>query len=233
MAPGDSWDSEQGFARADFDWYADRDAHLEELADIAQPAITRSQHEESTLTLTFAEFESFFNAFVQAVPPLSGRLAVKRPVVFRLWDVPDAPCWAVDVRARKVYETDAPPEDRASIIEIDRGVLADAIANSIVHYIHISMRFHGVFSPGRSSDDLAFWGLLAFYELGYLPMRRLVRPRMLAAIWRRRSEFLAAARAAISGSGSFADRMSSQLVTDSDDQGADDAPDEVTTGPRR
>jgi len=226
MAPGDSWDSETGFTRADFDWYADRDAHLAELADIAQPAIARSRHEESERTLTFAEFEAFFVRFVKALPPLSGRLAVKRPIVFTLWHESESPCWVVDVRKKRVYEADQPPADRANIIEIDRGVLADAIASSIVHYVQISMRFHTVISPGRTGDDLAFWGLLTVYELGYLPVHRLLRPRMLRAAWRRRAEVTQAARAALGGGGSFVDRMSGQLAT----HGDDDAPVEATTG---
>lgn len=216
MAPGDSWDSTTGFTRADFDWYADRDAHLAELAEIAEPKIARARHEESERTLTFAEFEAFFTRFVRSLPPLSGRLAVKRPIVFRLWDDPDSPNWVVDVRKRRVYEAETIPDDAASIIEIDRGVLADAIANTIVHYVQISMRFHTRLRPGGAGDDLAFWGLLTIYELGYLPMRKMLRPRMLAAGWRRRSEILQTLRAAVGGGGSFVDRMSGQLATHGD-----------------
>jgi hypothetical protein len=246
LQPGDSWDSEDGFTRAEFDWYADRDAHLAELADIASPAIARARHEESERTLTFSEFEEFFRAFVKALPPLSGRLAIKHPIVFKLWDVPDSPCWVVDVRRKRVYESSDPPPDRASVIEIDRGVLADAIANKIVHYVQISMRFHTVLSPGGTGDDLAFWGLLTIYELGYLPAHRMLRPRMIRAGWRRRAELLQAARAAVGGGGSFVDRMSGQLATHGDDEpdgpgaaaptgdvAGESAPAEAATGPSR
>jgi len=91
-------------------------------------------------------------------------------------------------------------------------VLADAIANQIVHYVHISMRFHDHLEPGGVGDDLAFWGLLGIWELGYLPARRLARPRMLRAAWRRRAELLQAARGAL-GRGSLAERMSGQLAS--------------------
>ncbi len=218
MAPGDSWDSEHGFTVADFDWYADRDAHLAELADLAEPALARARHEESERSLTFAEFQAFFEGFVRALPPFTGRYAIKRPIVFRCWDVEDAPYWVVDVRAKRVYEAATPPEETATVTKIDRGVLADSIANSIVHYVHISMRFQTDVTPGCVGDDLAFWGLLYFYELGYLPARRLLRPRMMRAAWRRRTEFLQAARAAIGGRGSFADRMAEMLASQEDDE---------------
>ena len=224
MAPGDSWDSEQGFTLDDFDWYADRDAHLAELADIVEPAIVRSQHEESERTLTFDEFEEFFSAFVTALPPLTGRLAIKHPIVFAPRDVPGSPFWVVDAPGKRVYETANAPEDRANVIEIDRGVLADAIANKVVHYIQISMRFHTTLRAGRLGDDLAFWGLLGLYELGYFPLHRSVRPRVLRAGWRRRTEAAQMVRAVFGGDGSFIDRMSGQLASESDGRNAEPAP---------
>lgn len=207
MAPGDSWDSERGFHRDDFDWYADREAHLDELADIAQPAITRSLHEESDRTLTFEDFEEFFTRFATALPPLTGRVAAPRPISFRV----DGEHWNVDLKRRKVTRTAEPPENAASIIEVPPGVLADAIANSIVHYVHISMRFHTRLLAGGTGSDLAFWGLLTVWELGYLPVHKVLRPRMIAAGWRRRAELAQAGRAAF-GRGSFVDRMSGQLA---------------------
>ncbi|HEY8216838.1 MAG TPA: MBL fold metallo-hydrolase [Acidimicrobiia bacterium] len=217
MAPGDSWDSASGFDRAAFDWYTDRERHLDELADIASPAIARARHEESERTLTFAEFAEFFQRFLRVLPPLSGRLAIKRPIGFVLADVPDAPYWVVDVPHRRVHETTELPADAASVISVDQAVLADAVANLIVHYIHISMRFHTRLLPGGTNDDLAFWGLLTIWELGYLPLHRQLRPRVLGAGWRRRAELRQAMSAAFDREGSFVDRMSGQLAAPSDD----------------
>ena len=235
MAPGDSWDSVTGFTRAAFDWYAERDEHLSELADIVEPAIVRSRHEESQRTLTFAEFAEFFGRFLDAVPPLSGRLAVRRPIAFEIADTEepepsraratsgegeggDRRYWVVDVRHARVFETGELPTETASIIAVPRGVLADAIANTIVHYVHISMRFHTRLLPGGTGDDLAFWGLLTIWELGYFPTRRVLRPRMLAVGWRRRAELFQAAGRALGRGGSFVDRMSGQLASPSDDE---------------
>lgn len=229
MAPGDSWDSAHGFTRAEFDWYSERDEHLDELADIVEPAIVRSRFEESDRTLTFGEFADFFGRFLKALPPLSGRLAVKRPIAFAIGDADEGgPYWVVDVRRGRVEETDDLPPETASIITVPRGVLADAIANTIVHYVHISMRFHTRLLAGGTGDDLAFWGLLTIWELGYFPTRRVLRPRMLAAGWRRRAELFQAAGRALGRGGSFVDRMSGQLASPSEDGGADRGPHDRT-----
>ena len=77
------------------------------------------------------------------------------------------------------------------------------------------MRFHTRLLPGGTGSDLAFWGLLTIWELGYLPVHKMLRPRMIAAGWRRRAEFAQAGRAAF-GRGSFVDRMSGQLAAPAD-----------------
>jgi len=228
MAPGDSWDSDAGFTRAEFDWYAKRDEHLDELADIAAPAIARSRHEESELALAFSEFAAFFRAFLKGLPPLAGRLAVKRPIAFQISEAPEEGdrYWVVDVRHKRVYESEELPPMTASIITVPRGVLADAVANKIVHYVHISMRFRTRLLPGGTGDDLAFWGLLTIWELGY-SVGAVLRPRMFGTGWRRRAEILQAASAALGGGGSFVDRMSGQLASPSDEltgDGNDPAP---------
>jgi hypothetical protein len=222
MAPGDRWDSDTGFALDPTDWYQDRDRHLDELADIAAPAIARSAHEEQERDLTFPDFAEFFGRFLRALPPLTGRFAIRRPIVFAV-DGEDEPYWVLDVRHRKVGRAGQLPDRVASVIRVPRGVLADAIANQIVHYVHISMRFHDHLEPGGVGDDLAFWGLLTIWELGYLPIRRLARPRMLAAAWRRRAELTQAARGALGRGGSLTDRMSAQLAS------PDDAPTDVAS----
>ena len=121
---------------------------------------------------------------------------MRRPIVFEVEGDPE-PYWVVDVRHRRVERSATVPDRAASVITAPPGVLADAIANQIVHYVHISMRFHDHLEPGGVSDDLAFWGLLGIWELGYLPVRRLGRPRMLRAAWRRRAELRQAARGAL------------------------------------
>jgi hypothetical protein len=77
----------------------------------------------------------------------------------------------------------------ASVITVSEAVLAEAIESKIVHFIQGTMRSSTHLWTGGLASDLAFWGLLGIRELGYLPARNM-RPRTLAAAWRRRREFL-------------------------------------------
>ncbi|MBM3672190.1 MAG: MBL fold metallo-hydrolase [Actinobacteria bacterium] len=211
MAPGDTWDSTSGFERADFDWYTDREKYLDECADLAAPAITRSLHEESERTLTFESFSDFFLRFSRAVPRLAARFVIRKPLAFFV-DGDAEPYWVMDVRRRKVWRSATAPVDVASIIKVAPGVMVDGIDNLIVHYVHISMRFHTELKRDGTGTDLAFWSVLLFWELGYLPVRRLMRPRMVAVAWRRRAELWSSARSILGGRGSVIDRMSEQMA---------------------
>ena len=65
---------------------------------------------------------------------------------------------------------------------------------------------------------------MAVIMAGYKqPMLKMLRPRMIAAGWRRRTEFAQAGRAAF-GRGSFVDRMSGQLAAPA--ESPDETPDE-------
>lgn len=212
LAPGDAWDSNSGFERSDQDWYSDREHLLDECAQIAAASIARATHEESDRPLSYDVFAKFFGRFVRAVPRPAGRVAVPRPVAFFV-DGDAAPYWVVDVRRRRVSRATAAPDDVASVIHVPAGVLADAIDNNIVHYIHISMRYRTELRADGASADLAFWSLVLVWELGYLPLRRLFRPRMIAVGWRRRAEILAALRTVLFRRGSVVDRMSGQIAS--------------------
>lgn len=120
-------------------------------------------------------------------PGVIGRLVLKRPIVF---EVPssDRPYWVLDFRKRVVRRTSAPPADTASIVTVNEAVLADAIAKRLVHVVHGSMRIRVHLRPGGVGDDLLFWGLVVPWELGYLPLRHSLRPRLAEVAWRRRAE---------------------------------------------
>ena len=79
----------------------------------------------------------------------------------------------------------APSPLRASLIRVPEAVLADAIDKKILHFVHGSMRIHTRLRPGGVSEDLGFWGLLMIWEIGYLPLSRLVNRRFLDAAGRR------------------------------------------------
>ena len=195
MAPGDSWDSVEGFTRSTFDWYTDREAHLAELAAKIEPQLEAQAELEAGRTLSWPEFHDYFSRFVRGLPPLTGRFVCKRPLVF---EVPSSsePYWVVDVRRRRVYRAAAPPVDRASLVRVPEYVLSEAIRNRVAEVVHGGMRIRVELRAGGLSDDLAFWGLVAVWELGYLKPTTWLRPRFWQVMWRRRDEILSALSAA-------------------------------------
>lgn len=214
MTPGDSWSATGGFVQGTTDWYDDavRAATLDELRARAAPAIERRRADEAGRTVPWDAFRTFFQGFVDALPPLSGRFVLPRPIVFQVPSDTEAPSWIVDARHRSVTRAATPPADAASIIHVDEAVLADAIRDRIVNLIHISLRLRVELRPGGVDSDLAFWGLLAIWELGYLPVTKVPRRRMAAALWRRRREVIETVTGRLLKRGSFAERMTEGMI---------------------
>jgi hypothetical protein len=115
-----------------------------------------------------------------------------------------------------VYRAANPPADRASVVRTPDGVLADAIANRIVHFVHISMRLDIELRPGGVNEDFLFWGLLTIWELGYLPLTQLPFGRLAGAAWRRRREWWDSLAVKAFGRRPLAARLTSNLMRDAD-----------------
>lgn len=216
MSPGDSWDRGQGFAIADDDWYSDRASRIEALARSVQGKLDEQAEQEATRTLAWEDFHTFFTRFVRSLPWPLGRVACKRPVVFVVPSSPE-PYWVVDVARRRVARASTPPPDRAGVIRVSEAVLADAIDKRLVYFIHISMRARIELEPGGAASDLAFWGLVGIWELGYLDRRTLWSRRLWSVAWRRRTEIWEAL-GALRGRGSLSERMAGRLAEPEADQ---------------
>ncbi len=186
MAPGDSWSSDSGFDRSDYDWYADRRGHLDELTRINQAKLDEQESSEAGRTLEWVAFEQHLNRFVCDVPRIAARRLVPRTFVFHVPSDPDTPWWWVSLSKRRVGRSPTPPEDRSGVADINEAVLSDAISDRILHMVHGSMRIRTRITRGGAESDLAFWGLMMMWEIGYLPIRRLAwRPRAWMAAARR------------------------------------------------
>ncbi len=171
MAPGDSWDSDDGFDRSDFDWYADRERHLEELTEKNQPKLDAQAASEEGRTVDWAAFEAHFGQMVREVPRLLGRRLAPRRFVFHVPSDAATPYWWVSFRTRSVGRSATLPDDRSGLTIVPEPVLADAIRDRIVQLVHGSMRIRTELAPGGVESDLGFWGVLMVWELGYLPLR--------------------------------------------------------------
>ncbi len=213
MGPGDSWDSEAGFTIDDTDWYTDKIVKLREMPAAVKPTLDAQAAEEEGATVDWPKFRDYFTKFVKALPPGAGRLACKRPIVFQV-ESSDLPYWTVDVAHRRVYRGAVPPPDRADVVHVSEYVLADAIDKALVHFIHISMRVRVDLAAGGAGSDLAFWGLVGIWELGYLDRRTYLSKRFAEVAWRRRDEGIGAL-SALRHRGSFSERMAAQFAEES------------------
>jgi UDP-MurNAc hydroxylase len=213
MKPGDTWIKNQPFAEELGDYYSNRQWWLEKLRSERGPEIERSLAEEAARDLPSSKLASYFSAFVRSIPR-AVTLALRRPVVVTLAD--DERCCVVDWRRRRAVVGLSIPAEHASVIEVSPGLLAAAIDGRIVHFLHISMRFRGRIRKGGLSTEFAFWTLMALWEMGYLPLRRLANRRFVSVCWQRRTEIMGVANAAVRGRGSMAARMTSRFMSGED-----------------
>lgn len=211
MKPGDRWEHDVAFASDPGNFYTNRSEWLEKLRAEAAPAVERSLREELDRHLAPGELATYFTKFLRALPPGIG-VILRKPVVIKVAGT-DVHC-ILDWRHRRARLAGAAPPGFASVIEVPEAVLAAAIADHIVHFVHISMRFHTRLGRAGVSTDFTFWTLLTMWELTYLPLRRSLTPRFASVIWGRRAEIWALASAAVRGRGPMASRMTSRFMSD-------------------
>lgn len=193
MVPGDEWDSETGFHIQQNDYYTSLDSWLGRLAELHSPKLAAEERKEMDVKVSFTEFERFFTKFLKALPPFIW-LFLRFPIVFFVASDIN-PWWVLDFRRRKVRRLSIPPSNRSSVIRMREAMLADAIAKNVVGFTHISMRLRIELAKGAAPADLLFWGVLSVGELGYLPLHRMLTPRAVVVLWRRRAEVMAMLRA--------------------------------------
>jgi hypothetical protein len=210
MIPGDGWSSEAGFALQRNDYYERQTEWIDRLARQSEPKIRQEEADERGIALTFEAFEKHFGGFLRSLPPFIW-LVLKRPTVFFVASDP-LPYWVLDFRTRDIRRLAAPPSDRAAIVRIGEGILADAIAKNVVAFVHISMRVRIDLAPGGVQTDFLFWGLLSLRELGYFPLHRMLTRRSIGVLWRRRAEVWGLLRSLLSPT-SFDEKVMGTLMS--------------------
>ncbi len=218
MAPGDTWSKEAGFSLSDHDWYADREAQLERLAQEVAPKLEATAAEEAQRHLAFDTFRDYLERFCREMPWVLRRVFLTRPVVFHIPRDSEAPYWSIDFRRGRVERLAAPPADCASVLHVSEAVLDDAIDKRILHYVHGSMRIHGELKRGGTNVELAFWGFIAIWEIGYLPLHGNLHPRFVRVLARRWREALASVRALVGSTSPFG-RLASGFGASTQDAG--------------
>jgi len=218
MSPGDSWSTDGGFTLSGTKWWDDRLPRMEAMAEAIEPILAATAAEEAQVHLSWPSFSAYLQRFLDQVPRPVLRVLLKRPIVFHVPE-DELPYWVVDGRRRRVWRQATPPADRASLVTVAPAVLADAIDKRILHFVHGSMRIRVALRPGGVNEDLAFWGLLMIWEIGYLPARHLASRRFAGAAARRWREALDSL-GFLRGSGSPLKRLSEGFATNTDDADA-------------
>ncbi len=210
MVPGDRWSADAGFELQPNDYYERQGEWLARLEREHEPTIRAEDAAERNKTVAFDRFERHFGGFLRSLPPFASRM-LPRPVAFHVPSAPE-PYWILDFRNRAVRRSTELPANVASIVRIREAVLSDAIDRHVVSFVHISMRIRIALAPGGAPTDFMFWALLSLRELGYFPLWKMLTPRALAVLWRRRVEVWSLARSLLT-SRSLGEQVIGTLMT--------------------
>ena len=152
MAPGDSWDSDEGFTLSTTDWEANRLEKLVDMQRALEPKIIGQPVEAPERQLEFEEFKPYLEEFCKVLPPLAARALLRRPVVFEFPEA-DEPYWAVDFVHGRVTKSRDLPDRWASIVRASGAMTADMIDKAILCNLVGTMRIHVKLAPGGVSTD--------------------------------------------------------------------------------
>ena len=177
----------------------------------ALPISAQDEYEASLVPASWEAFREHLTRFVQAVPAGLGGRMVPRPVQFHV-PSSSSPHWVVDLGARRVWRQVEPFAGAAATIHVPEGMMADAIDKEILHFCQGSMRTKIHLAPGGVVEDLAFWGVLMIWEIGYLPLGRSLNPRFLSAAARRWREAADAAELVRTGEGAPLERLANAFA---------------------
>jgi UDP-MurNAc hydroxylase len=216
MRPGDTWNARDGFRHRVEDEPLDRATELVALRARAAGRLEDQRRMEAGRSLSVDELCAYLTPFVRAIPRPLFRRAVPRPVAIRFGDH----TVALDFAAGRVTTDPDAIARRATLVDVDEGLLSLAVEQRIVHLLHPAARVHVQMRRGALREDTAFWGALMMWELGYLPARRSCTPRAARVVWRRRAEFVAYAGALRRRRGALHERMAdlfASVAGESDD----------------
>ena len=196
MVPGDSWDSERGFALQDNDWFEDRPAKLEQYRKRVAPTLARQAEKEARTAVSVKTVERYFTRLARDVPAFVTAKLKGREVLLVARAGATLSGFAVDLhgggRVREV-----PPQDFAAFdmrIDFPAVVLRQALAMNMFEHAGISKRvqFH---ATGAAMPRLRrFVTVLNLAEAEVFPLRANLNARAVRALLPRWREGLLYAR---------------------------------------
>jgi UDP-MurNAc hydroxylase len=192
MYPGDSWDRDRGFVCDPARVPEPAEAAAARLANEHATALSRYAAEENAIEPIDAQvLGRYLDAFMRSVP-WALRRAYPARVAFKLTDGTHL---IADLGRARSIRVPEPTAEIHSLVDVNLRLLRDAVEKRCMNLVGISKRVHVHLRRGGLVHDAAFWGLLALYELEYLPLRKVFTPRAaraLTARWRELASYLRA-----------------------------------------
>ena len=183
MAPGSSWSDVDSFQIVAFD-YAQRKEYVEQLRGKYAKTLEQQYARESEATADFETFESYFKAFLAALPWILKRW-LNFAVVFHVVDSKGEHYWRVDLGRRTVAAV-ANADNAAVVIETPALVLNDCTRLRMFSVWGASKRLKiRLRTPADLSAANKLTSLLDLYELETLPLSRNFSLRSLSVRLRR------------------------------------------------
>ena len=190
MLPGASWDSERGFALVSTEVLERQDEELERLRAKNAPRLEAQERQEAAKTLRFETFEAYMGAFLRSLP-WGLKLIYSARVAFQVPAGGGQEWWVLDFARRRVERLSQRPSDVVAVVEIEPGLLQDAMEKDIVNFVSISKRLTVHLAPGKIVPFFIFRELITLYEMGYFPLwRKAFSARVVGVWWSRRKELL-------------------------------------------
>lgn len=188
MVAGDSWDDESGFHIQEQDYFTAKERHLQEYKQDVGPILEQCYRREDTVKVNFAEFKSYFEAFIKSMPWFL-RLAFKSTVVFEPEGMSRAR-WVLDFDKKRIYEAEGELPLYSLKIRVHPAVLKDCLQRKMFTLLFPSKRLQIEIKKGRIRDYFIFEQLFDLYEYRLLPFRNSFGARSLGVWFRRWRELI-------------------------------------------
>jgi hypothetical protein len=198
MAPGDRWDSEEGFRIQPNHWFEDRPAKLAAYRERVRPTLERQAAKEARTSLTLKTVQRFFDRLGSNVPAVLTRPLKGTEVLLVARSGEKSSGFAVDLhgggKVREVSPADFDRFDKR--IEFPTVILRQALAMNMFQHAGISKRVH-FYATGAAMPQLKrFVTILELAEAEVFPLRANLNARAVRALAPRWREGLLYARAA-------------------------------------
>lgn len=195
MNPGDIWDSEQGFAVQENDWFEDRQGKLDEYRLRVAGTLERQARKEARTSVSLRTLERYFSKLARDIPSAFTLKMRGREVLLIAKSGTTRSGFAVDLHGGKVRDVQPATFGEFDMrIEFPSVVLRQALAMNMFGHAGISKRVNYYATDAAMPKLKWFVALLELAESEIFPLRSNINWRTFRALRPRWREGLLYAR---------------------------------------